>query len=146
MGCPRCGGALAEFTLGDNQSTYCEACGWVGIDVELSPDDSPPSDDSQPDAMEGGRQPVDQGQTAASPVASSGTDGSDAGGLPPETRTLLGIEASQADRLDDAGIGSVDALAAADPDELADAVDGSTEEVRLWIRRASIMLVTDDGE
>lgn len=150
MGCPRCGGAVEEFTLENSRSTYCESCGWVGIDVELSPGESSPSDDFSTNAMEVGREPsADRGRTGASTAPGSEPPAeSDANhvGIPPETLTLLGIDADDADHLDEVGITSVEELAAADPDDLAEDVDVDPEDLRLWIRRASILVVTDDGE
>lgn len=31
--CPRCGGALARYSLGDRASVHCEACGYAGVPV-----------------------------------------------------------------------------------------------------------------
>lgn len=151
MGCPRCGGAIEEFTLGNSRSNYCESCGWVGIDVELSRGESSPSDAFSADAMEAGRLPsADRGRSGTSTMPGSEppseSDANDVGGIPPEMLTLLGIDVDDADRLDEVGITSVDELAAADPDDLAEDIDIAPEELRLWTRRASILVVTDDGE
>lgn len=142
MGCPRCGGPLSEFTLGDSRSATCEDCGWVGVDIDLGRGtaDDPAvewGDVTGPGGTESGGSEV--AQPGARPAA-------DEGAIPHETRTLLGLEADEADRLEAAGIRSLDALAAADPDQLADELGIAAHRIRPWVRRASILLVTDGAE
>lgn len=35
MSCPRCDGPLAELALGENEASFCERCGHVGISTDL---------------------------------------------------------------------------------------------------------------
>jgi hypothetical protein len=32
--CPRCGSSLSHYALADGEAYGCDACGWVGVDVE----------------------------------------------------------------------------------------------------------------
>lgn len=32
--CPRCGSTLSHYAHGDGEAYGCDACGWVGVDVE----------------------------------------------------------------------------------------------------------------
>lgn len=34
MECPRCGGPLGRYSLGDQEAIRCESCGYVGVPVE----------------------------------------------------------------------------------------------------------------
>jgi hypothetical protein len=36
MDCPRCGDALTEYAFEGHEAYGCEACGWLGVDVEHS--------------------------------------------------------------------------------------------------------------
>ncbi|GGL48269.1 hypothetical protein [Halocalculus aciditolerans] len=35
MECPRCGGAVTEFTLGERSAVVCEDCGYSGVPADL---------------------------------------------------------------------------------------------------------------
>lgn len=156
MGCPRCGSDLEEFALGDSRSSSCPACGWVGVAVDLGPGQDESSDESWDDAI--GRtthsvgaaeSPIDPPRRTGTDDGSSGADSgspSEADGIPPEMRTLIGLDDEQANRLEGAGIQSVDGLASADPQSLAGKLDRPEEQIRPWIRRASILLVTDGAD
>jgi hypothetical protein len=34
MDCPRCGETLTEYAFEGREAYGCEACGWLGVDVE----------------------------------------------------------------------------------------------------------------
>jgi DNA-directed RNA polymerase subunit M/transcription elongation factor TFIIS len=38
MDCPRCGGALSAYALGEAEAVACEDCGYLGAPVEHRPD------------------------------------------------------------------------------------------------------------
>jgi len=152
MDCPRCGGNLEEFALGDSQSSSCPACGWVGVAVDLGLGKDDAMDESWDSVMNRdgppGESPVAPSRTE-SDIGSTGENAgstSDEPGIPPDLRTLIGIDDRQADRLKEAGIRSVDGLASADPQSLASNLDLPEKQIRPWIRRASILLVTDGAE
>lgn len=48
--CPRCGGDLSMYTLGDRRRVVCEACGYTGVNVTLSTDSE--EDESWDDAFD----------------------------------------------------------------------------------------------
>lgn len=50
MECPRCGGRLETYSLGEEESVGCESCGYVGVEVEH--DHEPLRFESWDDAIE----------------------------------------------------------------------------------------------
>jgi len=152
MGCPRCGSDLEEFALGDSRSSSCPACGWVGVAVDLGPGEDDSTDESWADVMGRGGRPD---EAAGPPSRGDPDDGAraneprsdpDASEISSELRTLIGIDEHQADHLAGAGIRSVDGLASADPQSLAEKLALPEEQIRPWIRRASILLVTGGAD
>lgn len=48
--CPRCGGDLSTYALGDRRRVVCEACGYTGVNVKLSNNSG--EDESWDDALD----------------------------------------------------------------------------------------------
>ena len=42
MECPRCGGTLTRYTLGEREAAGCEECAYVGISVDHTAEHGPP--------------------------------------------------------------------------------------------------------
>ena len=157
MGCPRCGGSLERFALGDSQSVNCERCGWVGIDVDLGHSEREPATDSWDEAVAGvaGR-PADQpdrtehatAETAgddAAPAQSDGAEDASAAAVD-DIDALIDIDADDAEQLRTTGIRTVDDLAISDPRTLADEAGLPEHRLRTYVRRASIRLATGGAE
>lgn len=157
MGCPRCGGSLERFALGDSQSVNCERCGWVGIDVDLGHRTREPSSDSWDEAVTGvaGGHAEERTRTESTTAATAGAEASpaDSDGHDDESAadvgdidSLLDIDAADAEQLRTTGIRTVDDLAISDPRSLADEVGLPEHRLRTYVRRASIRLATGGAE
>ncbi|MFB6095790.1 MAG: hypothetical protein ABEJ74_00185 [Haloferacaceae archaeon] len=44
MECPRCGGVLTTFTLGEARAVVCESCEYVGVPIDHQP---PPGEEGE---------------------------------------------------------------------------------------------------
>lgn len=157
MGCPRCGGSLERFALGDSQSVNCERCGWVGLDVDLGRSKRDPDTESWDEAVAGvaGGRAEDRVRTEHATAATAGveatpaqTDGPDEDSSTDvgDIDSLLDIDAADAEQLRTTGIRTVDDLAISDPRTLADEVGLPEHRLRTYVRRASIRLATGGAE
>lgn len=159
-GCPRCGGSIEAYALGDRRAATCRGCGWVGVETSLPGVEEAPAGESWEEVLD-----------RASGVGAA-TDRSEAG-LPavleedpddpavtlddevtldaqaPESDADDGdridalevIEEPDAERLQSAGITTIEALAAADPAALAAETAIAEADVRTYVRRAAIRSV-----
>jgi polyhydroxyalkanoate synthase len=91
-------------------------------DVDVTVEHEPEEAEAEPDT--------------ASEDAVKGTDTSDAGGAGVDLEEIKGIGPTYGDRLRDAGIADVAALADADPADLAERADVPEGRVEDWVDRA----------
>lgn len=158
--CPRCGGSIEAYTLGNQHAATCRDCGWVGVEATLPGSDEASAGESWDDALDrvsGRGVTTDRSETGLPPVVDEDheeaavaledevsldaeTPGSDTEGDGVES--LAVIEDPDAEQLQAAGISTVDALAAADPTDLAAETAIAEADVRSYIRRAAIRSVT----
>ncbi|MFB6148628.1 MAG: hypothetical protein ABEJ48_03085 [Halobacteriales archaeon] len=161
MDCPRCGGAVETYTLGEREASSCDRCGWVGIDAILQDEPTRPENDSWEEVIqqasagqvrtERSKTMVSPGGAATEPTRSpdvdTGADSSETSEIdqpPEELLAIDAIERSEAVTLEAAGIRSVDGLAAINPIELAGKIGFSADRLRMLKEKAAIQLVTGD--
>jgi predicted flap endonuclease-1-like 5' DNA nuclease len=103
-------------------------------DIETDPGRAPPPVETFSASDE-----EDTADATPSDPASGGSDDAPPDQLDEEispVEVVPGIGSAYADRLRGAGVGTVDDLAAADPEQLADRTDIATGRVETWVERA----------
>jgi predicted flap endonuclease-1-like 5' DNA nuclease len=131
----------------DTAAEPAEAAGVGGDDGETTVDTEPPETDdaaaagSEAAASTGSMVDENVADEAAEPAEAVDVDVEDAddperAGSTESPEVLKGIGPAYAQRLADAGIETVSELAAADADEVGDAIDVSPKRVGRWIDRA----------
>ncbi len=160
MGCPRCSSSLTTYTLDEQESTVCEACGWVGIETTLQDDASAGQTESWAETMArgpnyqvptdrrgGGLPPVVTGQSwdDAEQRDQEANSQRQASGTTDNSQLLEqmdGLDSDIVEQLAAAGIETIGELASADTDVLARQTTLAESTLDSYSRKAAIQIVT----
>ncbi len=92
MECPRCGGTLTRYRLGEREAIGCQECAYVGVSVDHTAEHGPP--ESWDDAIDRFRA---QGQTVAVVTRDDLPAEVPAGELPSEEELVNGVDTATVD-------------------------------------------------
>lgn len=95
MECPRCGGTLTRYRLGEREAIGCQECAYVGVSVDHTAEHGPP--ESWDDAIDRFRA---QGQTVAVVTRDDLPAEVPAGEVPSEEELVNGVDTEEIDDRD----------------------------------------------